>query len=238
MENLPNVTVSTIDPEIVAASETAVLVSVPNIPSNHRGSFTIHRDNGAKYSPEEWELRNRNGILSNALRENRQRRHSFTNASTKGKETMEGSRIIDGQRRRITIVDSSDEEYRYGILGKSLERIRLKSKNKTNSEDEEIKSGDFKIGIFSGSDDNLEAIGLSNKRESYGFEDDVVFGQRKQNFSEEEMREIAELESLQIHGGDNSTGLLLAAKKGEWETVKNLLLSGEIFDLTLADAEG
>nr|CAD2199644.1 unnamed protein product [Meloidogyne enterolobii] len=238
MENLPNVTVSTIDPEIVAASETAVLVSVPNIPSNHRGSFTIHRDNGAKYSPEEWELRNRNGILSNALRENRQRRHSFTNASTKGKETMEGSRIIDGQRRRITIVDSSDEEYRYGILGKSLERIRLKSKNKTNSEDEEIKSGDFKIGIFSGSDDNLEAIGLSNKRESYGFEDDVVFGQRKQNFSEEEMREIAELESLQIHGGDSSTGLLLAAKKGEWETVKNLLLSGEIFDLTLADAEG
>jgi len=52
------------------------------------------------------------------------------------------------------------------------------------------------------------------------------------------MREIAELESLQIHGGDSSTGLLLAAKKGEWETVKNLLLSGEIFDLTLADAEG
>jgi len=67
MENLPNVTVSTIDPEIVAASETAVLVSVPNIPSNHMGSFTIHRDNGAKYSPEEWELRNRNGILSKYL---------------------------------------------------------------------------------------------------------------------------------------------------------------------------
>ena len=63
-----------------------------------------------------------------------------------------------------------------------------------------------------------------------------IIEQRIQHFNEEELREIAELEFLQIHGG--STGLLLAAKKGEWEIVKNSLLSGESLDLTLADQDG
>lgn len=53
-----------------------------------------------------------------------------------------------------------------------------------------------------------------------------------------EKKEIAELESLQVHGGDQNTELLLLAKKTEWDGVRRLLAAYEQLDFTLADQDG
>lgn len=119
---------ATIEPEIVAASDTALRVTVPNIPSlppTRQGPLTAQDDREeAKYSPDEWELRMRGGILSTALRQ--YRRHSVAvprpHLSANGQQHRKAS--AQHRRRRISVLDSSDEEYRYGILGKSLEKRR------------------------------------------------------------------------------------------------------------------
>jgi ankyrin repeat protein len=53
-----------------------------------------------------------------------------------------------------------------------------------------------------------------------------------------ERKEIAELELLQKHGGDQSTELLLLAKKAEWDNVRNSIATFQQLDLTLADQDG
>ena len=112
-------------------------------------------------------------MTGKALREDRHRRHSFTFNFVATKEETKGSKIIDGQRKRIAIVDSSDDEYRYGILGKSLEKTRLIAKNANNSDDENLKSG-FISGLVlsqklqkdTTSDPTVDIAGLS---EQHGF---------------------------------------------------------------------
>lgn len=60
----------------------------------------------------------------------------------------------------------------------------------------------------------------------------------KHSLTEVEKKEIAELESLQKHGGDQSTELLLLSKKAEWDEVRKSLNENEQLDFTLADQDG
>jgi hypothetical protein len=130
-----------IEPEILAASDTALRVTVPNIPTLPASKSPKDEREDAKYSPEEWDLRKRDGILSTALRQNR--RHSMANpiivrprsSTTVGSfERTSSNKNNDKHHQKITIVDSSDDEYRYGILGRSLERRRKRLNHEESSD--------------------------------------------------------------------------------------------------------
>lgn len=301
--------VTTINPEIIAVSDTALRVTVPTIPTStfpqtsnaipqgpligSRTKDFIERDE-AKYSPEEWELRMRQGILSTALRQ--YRRNTVANVLSPTKMIQKHERPT-----RITVVDSSDEEYRYGILGKSLAASRTRKKKRLSHDEERTLlltnsattssdgNGYNDVGIKSlaarvisgggktikkkkktfksiqnafneGANLTLTGKGASpitsgrqeaiksrkvlenvqpqqegaraKKKEADDSEQELLV------LTEAEQREVAELESLQIRGGDSSTELLLLAKKNEWDGVRQLLASSQPLDFTLADQDG
>ncbi|KAL3075605.1 hypothetical protein niasHT_034972 [Heterodera trifolii] len=104
-------TTSSID-KIVRASDTALRVTVPSAivtTTTSSQNATITTTTRRMLSPEEWEVRMRGGILSKALRRYAADGH------------LKGDDVLN--KRRVSVVDSSDDDYRYGILGKSLRQF-------------------------------------------------------------------------------------------------------------------